>query len=282
VLVPWLLEGPRRAAELVMSADRAFDLVYSAFFLVAITGGLLAVVHLLRLWHPTNTALAVALLVAAVMPLAFHRHVYQPWSMLDLPIAALALRWVYLRRPTTWLVGLTVLATLNRETGMFVGVVVLAGAAAQLGIRNAWRASLPLIAGAATYLSLRALLGSGPPVETVSSVWSANRSDLAASGLYVGLLVSGFVVLGVMGRKRVERFFSWQLVAAVIYLAFVGVFGVWAEVRLLLALLPLGAVFTAAALQEDDVDGKTRNRRECNPASPAAEPNPPAPSTQRP
>lgn len=71
-----------------------------------------------------EAALAATILLAAVVPFTFQHYYYQPSSMLELAAFALGFVWIAERR---WIAlsVLTAVATLNRETAVFLGAYYL-------------------------------------------------------------------------------------------------------------------------------------------------------------
>ena len=157
ILVPWLAETASR----VIGLERAYLLFYFVVFPLA----LCSLVRLLRTWYPTSVALMGTLVVAAVLPLSFRDHYFQPATWLELVLMIWALQ--LLARPVVdlrWYAIVSVVAVLNRETGVLLGLLLLVvtwPVALARRVPTAIVALLPF----ATYALIRINRGNAPPAE---------------------------------------------------------------------------------------------------------------------
>ena len=242
VLLPFLAEGLSR----VMTLESGYLLLYFAVFPIAFC----SLYALLRKWHQPTLALVGVLLVGSVMPLALRDHFYQPatWLELVLMIAALHL----LTRPTVdlrWYTTIAVVAALNRETGMLLGLLLLV---------TTWSSSRSprgrLLACAAApvvaYATIRVVRGGGPPAE--HDLLSRNLHDLPIAMIQITLFAGVIVYLLHVGWAHAPVALRQATLILPPYLAFVAVFGIWRETRLLVPLLPLALCIGLNALTQLD------------------------------
>jgi hypothetical protein len=254
VLVPAVCEALRRMLGVAMSRDAAFLLSYALYDLGAVILFLWLLFAYLRGWFPRERALIGVLFAAAAMPVALRDHYFQPWSLLEAALFTAGLVCIY-RRRLLLLAAVTALASLNRETAVFIPVAFLVantGARGGLnGDRPDGRRTALLFAGyaaiwAAAFFGLRAALGSAPDVITLSEIFARNTTagGLMRSALRAAALFGAFWIFAVAGFRRAPRFARRMALVAIPYVAAILVWGVWYEVRLLLPLyaivLPLG------------------------------------------
>ena len=146
-----------------------------------------AIFLLLEIWYPLPWAFSGALLAAASMPLSFGDHYYHPDSLVEMALFAASLPLI-VRRRHGLLAFVFVLAALNRETSIFLGLAILA----------AWwsdRASRLVALGylcvwATVFFGLRLRLGFPPPTFTLQLAWQGNRENwrqaLALNATFLG------------------------------------------------------------------------------------------------
>jgi len=261
VLAPLLAEAVRRLLLIFLSAPEAFKYAYLITDFSALALGLLAVERLLRQWFDDAPALAGALALAALLPITLRDHQFQPWSVWEPAIYALALLLIGGER-RAWLAVLVAAAALNRETAAFA--VLLAGLCAAdwwaVLRRRApvpWRAlgwtALYAAVWAAIFFGLRALRGGAPHVESLGEIWAFNTQPehLQRALVNLPLFAGGFWALALIGARHappVPRRALWVIPP---FLVLAAVYGVWFEVRMLLPLYPiligcgLAAIFPA-------------------------------------
>src|SRR4051812_14657106 len=168
ILVPWVAEAGSR----VVGLERAYLVFYFVVFPVA----LCSLVRLLRTWYSTSVALMGTVLVAAVLPLAFRDHYFQPATWLEFVLMIWALQ--LLTRPVVDLrmyAVVSVAAALNRETGVLLGLLLVVGICPIARARRVVTA-IVAIAPAAAYALIRINRGSAPPAE--HDLFSRNVHDL--------------------------------------------------------------------------------------------------------
>ncbi len=248
VLVPFLAQGLSR----FITVEQAYLLFYLAVFPVA----LCALLALLRRWYPTSQALIGVVLTAAVLPLSFRDHFFQPATWLEFVLVITALR--LLDRPVVdlrWYAVVSVIAACNRETGILFGfllVVVTWPVPAGRRLRTAVVAALPTV----VYATIHLARGDAPPAE--HNLLARNLADLPTVFTDVGLFLAIFAVLAIAGWRTAPaicRRAAWLLAP---YLPLIATFGMWRQVRMLVPLVPIMLGFGLGALAHLDDDDTPR------------------------
>ena len=257
VLVPFIGEALTRALSAVLPGDKAFLLAYALYDLAAILF-LLGVLHrYLRAWFSNEQVLIGVLFVAATMPMALRDHYFQPWSILEAGLFAAGL--LCIRDGRFRLLALVVaLASLNRETALFIPLAFLVAVAGTKGgdgaSRPAGRSAALLFGGymaiwAAAFFGLRLFLGGAPRVVTIGELFARNTIPLAIfrAVMRADLIFGAFWIFAAAGFRRAPGFVKRTTVLAPLYLAVVALWGIWCEVRLFMPLyaivIPLGLSF---------------------------------------
>jgi hypothetical protein len=259
VLVPGAVEVLRRMG-LGGDGGEGLDQLYGWYFLLALIALMLACRRMLSdFGFDRGHAIAGALLVGAVLPVALRDHGFQPWSWLEAVTVALALC-LCVRRPRPLLfAGLVFVATLNRETALFVPAIAVAAAWSwrrDRERRNRWllaagagyaawgaaRACVYLYVGRASdrAITLEQILA-------LNTAPGAGRRTFEAFALLLGgvLLCAGLAAVG----KRLGALPFWVVVLVVPqYLVGWAVWAVWYEVRVLVPVLVLALPAAMAAL----------------------------------
>ena len=129
VLIPFLatvLANSLRSLG-VSSLSRAVTLSYRFLDLVGCTLFLVTLFFFLKKWHPPLMSLVGTLFCAALIPISLRDHSFKPWSLFEAWFFCIAML-ATLRRRHGLLYLITILASFNRTTGLFVPVIYLAGA----------------------------------------------------------------------------------------------------------------------------------------------------------
>ena len=124
VLVPYVMQGFIYAGLPFMSYTRAFNIVYASYAVGACFLLLWMLFMYVRLWFTREQTLIGVLFVASTIFVPFFDHYFQPWSLLEPALYAAALLAIHDRRYYR-LAVLTLLASLNRETGVFLPLLFL-------------------------------------------------------------------------------------------------------------------------------------------------------------
>jgi hypothetical protein len=257
VLAPLVCEGMTRAFSLLIPHDWAFYLAYGMLDFASIFLLLAALYLYLREWFTWEQALLGVFFTGAVMPMALRDHYYQPWSLLEGGLFAVSL--LTIRNNQRWMMLiLVVLASLNRETAVFIPLTfLLANLDVSAGLRKKtliksepllWCGAY-LLAWLAIFAGLRLLQGSAPLLHTVSELLARNTKpvNLVRTLVNTALLFGPFWVFAALGLRNAPDYLKRVSLIIPCYLATIAVWGVWYEVRLLLPLypilIPLGLAF---------------------------------------
>ena len=154
------------------------------------------------------------------------------WSILEAVFYALALLLMLTGR-VRWLYPLVMVATLNRETAVFIPVMAL------LVLRD-WKHAAGLGAvWLATYGGIRLGIGPVPLHVTLGEIWAINTGRGLLPFL-IGLPLFGWLFwYAARGWRYAPDRLKRAALVIPLYLAAVAVFGVWHEWRLLLPVLPV-------------------------------------------
>lgn len=201
-------------------------------------------------------SLAVVLLMLATMPIALRDHYFQPWSWLELVLCSAALWCLADRDRWWWLLLVTVVATLNRETGMLLPLLAAGAWWVWHRRQREWEllrvAVASAVAGVATYGLIRLWRGDAPDSISREQLDRLNELGHRLAVQNAAILLLGPLLLAVVGLVRhgwARRWGSAWTWWAVPYLASVAIYGVWHEVRLLTPLMVLAAPMVACGLE---------------------------------
>lgn len=247
VLVPFTIEPAFRALSAYLPQTSAFLWSYLIYDFVAIAFVLAGLFMFLKLWFTPEQSLMGTLFAGASMAFALRDHYFQPWSILEAGLFTLALLLMFRRR--YWLLALVVLiASFNRETAVFLPLTFLITArhrSASGPIPGRSRALL-LAAGyfaiwLVVFAGLHLVRGNAELVDTLSEIWAVNINPAFAvkTATHLVLFLGAFWIFAILGLKRAPDFLRRGALVVPIYLAFIAVFGIWLEVRLLMPLYPL-------------------------------------------
>ena len=250
ILVPFATEAVMRVLSVALPLKYSFKLTYAIFDAAAILFLLMILFAWFRIWFPRDRALIGLLFVAAVMHMAFQDHYYQPWSLLEPGLFAAGLLAIFRKR--YWLIAvITAVATLNRETAVFIPLaflfsnVDLGGGAPGGRFADGKKWLRPCVAyflvWAVVYGALRLSLGSTPHMYTLRGIWAYNtsRRNIFFTPENVILFLGAFWVFGAMGYRHAPAFLKRVAPIIPLYLLTILVLGAWREVRLLMPLYPL-------------------------------------------
>lgn len=240
VLVPYSLEPIIRGFERFMPYDDAFGRVYAAYYLFALAGLLYANYLYLRLHFADEHALIGALAIASTLSMGLRAYDYAPYSQVEPIFLALGLVLMYRQRHTA-LAVLIAIATLNRETSIFI--ILLFCVVYPMTTGRAKIAGMYLAIWAAMFYGLRLAIGEGRPrYWTLDSIWLGNTHELSQiviSFTNIALIYGAFWLFAVLGYRRAPEFVRRTAMVVPLYLATVAAWGIWTEVRLLQPLYPI-------------------------------------------
>ena len=266
ILIPLIAEAFARVLSAACSREIAFRLAYAICDLTAVAVLLIALFVWLREWFSTDRSLIGVLFVAGTMPIALQDHYFQPWSLPETALLAAALLAVRRRRYGV-LAGLVAVASLNRETAVFIPLAFLVTGVDFRKLVDRRKSEVtPMLLSVglfalwlAIFWGLRYFRGSAAPVATISGLLHANTTpgNLARAVLNGSLFLGVFWAFAVLGYRSAPRFV--QRLAWIIppYVVTVGLWGVWYEVRLLMplypVLIPMGLSFVYREEATDEV-----------------------------
>lgn len=240
VLVPYLLDAPIRFFARYITYEKAFGRVYGAFYIVSMAAMLFALFLYLRIFFTDEQSLVGALIPATTMPMALRSYDYSPFSQLEPTLFALALILMY-RRNHGWLGMLILVATLNRETGIFLVLLFLI--VYPMTVQRLKIGLIYTLIWAAVYFGLQWFIAAGPPrYFTLETVWHGNThewSQILIALVNLMLLFGGFWLFSILGLRRAPEFVRRSALIVPPYVLTVAVWGIWAEVRLLQPLYPI-------------------------------------------
>lgn len=249
ILVPFAAEVFIRPLSGVLGTESAFALVYALYEFFAI-GYLLSTLFVwLRSWFSRDQALIGVLFAAGTMPIALQDHQFQPWSLLEAGLFSAALLAIHNKRHGV-LGAIVVLASLNRETALFIPLALLMSSldtSKSSPTRRAveWRAVgfsvLLVLVWAVIFLALRYCLGSAPADKTLSEIFAFNTTAEHLSRTVVNgtLFLGGYWILSVRGIRNAPDFVRRVAFTIPLYLIVIAIWGVWYEVRLFMPLYPI-------------------------------------------
>ncbi|MFI5370371.1 MAG: hypothetical protein ACHQ52_02360 [Candidatus Eisenbacteria bacterium] len=249
ILVPLMCEALVRLLSTVLTLKQSFLLAYAVYDAAAILFLLIVLFAWFRALFSREQSLLGVLFVVAVMPMALRGHYYQPWSLLEPGLFTASLLSIYRRR--YWLLALiTAVATLNRETGIFIPLAFLLS---NVDIGSSRRDRAPgvrqwpaLCAGyvllwAFVYGALRVMRGETPHMYGLGEIWAANtaKHNLVNTPLHIILFLGAFWAFAAMGYRHAPAFLKRVTWVVPPYVITSAMFGMWWEVRLLMPLYPI-------------------------------------------
>lgn len=243
ILVPIIVELLSYPIPGSVQPQLRFLIGYFIYYQASIAFSLVLLLIYLRQWYSYAQALVGILVVGVSMLVAFGDGYFQPWSLLEIGLFTAGLLAIY-RSQRLWLAVIIGLATLNRETGVFLVVAYLVihlNRAAPFLARThlIWTGLYSAIWGS-IFLGIRLWLGLAPQLSLAQILqMNIESGALLMTGVNCVLFLGAFWVLVWQGHKVANPFIrtTWRIVP--IYLLAILVFGVWSEVRLLTPLYPV-------------------------------------------
>jgi hypothetical protein len=236
VLVPVIVEGPIRLFARVMPYEQAFDRAYAIFYLLAIVSMLWALYAYLTEWFTDEQALVGALLVASTIRITIRQHDWAPGSYLEPAFFSVALVLI-LRGRRWWFALLVAVASLSRETGVFLVLLYLA--TAPFSRRSLWTAIAYLAISAAVFVGVRLVQGDAGRYWTLGRVLETNLSQPSLAVFNGAVFLGAVWLFAMLGFARAPLFTRRAAAVIPIYVGAIAVWGIWWEVRLLMPIYPL-------------------------------------------
>ncbi len=253
-----LLDAPITILSVRWPYPKAFERVYGAFHLAALSLLLIALFVQLNLWFSREQAAAGALLIASLVQLPLRQQefdlssipaaaVFAPHSLLEPTFVAITCVLAH-QRSQTWLAMVIALAALNSEFSVILPAVYLAVA----GVRRSSLASAGAYAALwlIVTLGVRLLVGDGASMLPTHVVWQENLQRVPIALVNVSLFLGPLWIVALIGLRRspaATRRAAWLVPP---YLLAIAAWGDWSDVRLLLGLYPLLAPLVLAAVFE--------------------------------
>lgn len=275
VLVPYVTQVSSRAlaATGLLSFRQAWIISYITFDFISISLFLATLFIFLIRWHGKLLSLLGVMFCAGVLPVTLRDHYYQPWSLIEAWFFCLAMLAVCRKRFITILI-ITILASINRVTGLFIPFVFLAGSISAPGERGRALSSGALtrfitlaVVSLVVIYSLRIFLGFSDNIHTVNELWLINtsKSGLALALINLSLFAGAWWVFFVKGVKLADPFTRNLMFLMPLYLVPIILFGVWKEARLFLPVYPIiisMGLFYLKARFEDKLEKVQKNGSE--------------------
>lgn len=236
VLAPAVIEVPTRVLSRFMPYDTAYDRASVVFYLLAMAALVAAQYAYLRVWFTAEQALIGVLLIACTLRITIRQHDYAPSSYLEPSFFALGLLAI-LHGRRGWFALLVAIATLNRETAIFL---IALFAVTQPLTKDTMKSVAGYFAiWLVIFVGLRFLGGDAERYWTIDLVFRTNVSQLWLAAFNITLLLGAFWVFALFGLSRAPAFVRRSALVIPAYLAAVAIWGIWWEVRLLMPLFPL-------------------------------------------
>lgn len=258
ILIPYLAESLIWLGNIGgLSTKISFYLAYFIINVISISLFLLITYTFFSCFYSTKTSLIGALFIGGLIHIGMQDHYYQPWSITEGVFFVSALLLLQKGRvKLLWL--LTLFATLNRETGLLIPALIFFSQLHKAQLRLNLSEYLGVLYASFTWLTvflgLRFVLGNAEHVIGLSDLMHMNLNHQQLAKAFL----NGFLLLGAWWIILLYAFWSgkiapelagyWRI--AWVYVPLVLIFGVWAEVRLLIPLYPL-AIATCLAVFED-------------------------------
>ena len=254
LFVPAITEAPIAMLSRRMPREQAFDATFAVFYVLAMATLLWSLFIYLRHWFSDEQALVGVLFVSCTLALTTRQHEYAPYSFLEPTFLTLALLCM-LREKRVLLGAVVAVATLNRETGVFI--VLLYVATHPLTKRHLATAAVYGAIWAVVFLAVRFFAGFAWPHWTLERIFWANLSQPMLSVFNIAALLGVFWWFAVAGFSRAPPFVRRTALVVPPYLAVVAVWGIWWEVRLLLPMLPILVPMALSALFHPKMDSRS-------------------------
>jgi hypothetical protein len=246
ILVPYATELVIRLITPWISYTNAFRLAYGFYDVVSLCLFFGALYYWLRLWHAQWLSLLGVLFACATAPVAYWHHHFQPWSLLEAALFTISLSLIVKNR----LIELSIIMiiyTLLRETSIFLPIMYLLAYrhlwGHNAGKGRAWRlwTAIYFAEWLLIYGGLRLWLGNAPHVESLLELIGINFSsrNLILTFIYLFIMFGGFLIWAKQGFGQSPLILKQLSYIIFPYLAIMGVWAIWSEVRCFMPLYPI-------------------------------------------
>jgi hypothetical protein len=250
VLVPLLIKALGTPLSGFLKPQTSFLVGYCIYCLAAIEYSVAVLFRMLRLWFDAKSALFGIAMYCLMFAVAARHEYFQPWSLIETGFYAGAII-LGIRRHFGWALILTVVAALNRETGLFVALLFFAALPGDWFDRKRilYLAAL-LGVWLVIFYGLRVTIGPRPAVDTISTCLHDN---LMPTSMALTLTASAaFFAIGmpaVLGWGSAPREIRRSTVILLLYAPLMILYGRWWEVRHWLPLACLLLPFAIGGIQ---------------------------------
>jgi hypothetical protein len=252
VLVPLVLDGLTHVLAFLGTTQAAYlgaSLIYDG---LALAFQFLMLYALFRQFFAPLHALLGVSFVGGVTVLTLAYFTYQPWSILEVAFFALGFLLAY-RGQWAWVAVTVILASLNRETGVFLPLALFLASLQDLrpfGMEAVCRAArrretrisfVLLVLSTLIFAGLRLLRGSAEPVDELGDVIFRNiqRNNVIAAASAIPLVLGFGWIYAALGYPRAPAFLRGISRVVPFYLMAFAIWGWWREVRILTSLYPV-------------------------------------------
>lgn len=233
LLIPFLNNWLSQLSHLTMG-NPAKGMVFTATISIFIGINYWGILKLSRIIFDSYQAIILSLFCFTIFMVAgMNHHSYQPWSYLESGLFITAAWWFLSNRHVSGFFMLSIIAVLNRETGIFLTFIPLFHLVNEKG---KIAKKIPYIINAvlclALLLMIRYIMGPENEVMRLKEIFFTNLQPLHLILLPL-IFVSGFMILPLLSKKFVFPLRNMNYLLA-IYLLPVILFGRWLEIRMLL------------------------------------------------
>lgn len=232
-----------------LSPERAFLITYFLYDFFAISFSLIAVFLYLNIWFTNEQALIGTLLMAAVMPVNFYYHYYQPWSLIETGFFALGLYLIFYSKFTS-LAVLTFFAALNRETAVFIPLLYFLTVVRnylkkvttyQSFTKQLLQGTLLMFIWFGIFFGLRILFGPTEHIVDMNELLHRNlaTNNFVKSAGLIFIFLGPFWFLTIRGYITAPDFIKTTAWILPLYLITIMLWGVWYETRVLMPMYPI-------------------------------------------
>jgi len=227
-----------------LSQFMSLNYAYYIYFSFATSVMFIVLYYFFRDFVSKEFALIGILFISGTIQIGLRDHYFQPWSLLEVALFTISLKLIFVNKFYS-LVSIVILATLNRETGLFIPIsfflVNFNFSLTKANFKIVTKSFILLITWLIIYAILRIVMGNTPHIHTLSYFLETNLifSRLIITVNNVILFFGVFWILLILGFKFLPLNLRRMYMFIPIFLLFYLVFTLWTEVRLLMTLYPI-------------------------------------------
>lgn len=248
ILVPYVIKVIMAPLSTILEPQTAFFTACVVYLFAAIWLSAMVLFRLLRLWFDVTLSLIGIAMFCLMVAVAARYEFFQPWSLIEPALYAAAIM-LGLRRRAGWALLLTVIATPNRETGLFVPLLFCAALPGPWLDRKRilW---LTVLGGtwAVIFLGVRAIVGPSAVPYTIRYVFRSNMHSWPIAAMS-SVAFFATIFPAVLGARRAPVEIQRCALTLLPFVPLVMVFGMWWEVRHWLPMACIFLPYTLAGLQ---------------------------------